>query len=157
MYPLTALRGFVLLTVSLAAAVRCQERTHASLTDANLTQLLSRPVLPAYNAPPWSRESYGLTTFAAAPPLRCFGVDAETPYDVAVLGVCHHIPRPHSFHYTVDHLLDRRSFRYYHQLPAGVSSDVLRDSVDRERTLNIPQSSLWSEWHSARLASHSCL
>ncbi|EPT03647.1 hypothetical protein FOMPIDRAFT_1158428 [Fomitopsis schrenkii] len=42
-------------------------------------------MLPAFKEP-WSRESYGLTTFAAAPPLRCFGVDSETSYDIAVLG-----------------------------------------------------------------------
>ena len=35
----------------------------------------------------WARDSWnGLTTFARAPPLRCFGADSETPYDVAVLG-----------------------------------------------------------------------
>ncbi|PCH38435.1 agmatinase [Wolfiporia cocos MD-104 SS10] len=35
----------------------------------------------------WATESWnGLTTFARSTPLRCFGVDAETPYDVAVLG-----------------------------------------------------------------------
>ncbi|KAI0753258.1 Arginase/deacetylase [Daedaleopsis nitida] len=35
----------------------------------------------------WSRMAFnGLTTFARAPPVRCFGADAETGYDVAVLG-----------------------------------------------------------------------
>ncbi|PCH36264.1 Arginase/deacetylase [Wolfiporia cocos MD-104 SS10] len=33
-----------------------------------------------------SQEWNGLTTFAGAKPLRCFGADAEVPYDVAVLG-----------------------------------------------------------------------
>lgn len=35
----------------------------------------------------WSKDSWnGLTTFAKAPPLRCFGSDAGILYDVAVLG-----------------------------------------------------------------------
>ncbi|TFY59921.1 hypothetical protein EVJ58_g5471 [Rhodofomes roseus] len=35
----------------------------------------------------WTRESWnGLTTFARSAPLRCFGVDSESPYDVAVIG-----------------------------------------------------------------------
>ena len=35
----------------------------------------------------WSRSAWnGLTTFAHAPPLRCFGEGAGVPYDVAVLG-----------------------------------------------------------------------
>ncbi|KAI0078956.1 Arginase/deacetylase [Panus rudis PR-1116 ss-1] len=35
----------------------------------------------------WSKDSWnGLTTFAKATPLRCFGRDAATLYDVAVLG-----------------------------------------------------------------------
>ena len=35
----------------------------------------------------WTRSSWhGLTTFAHAPPLRCFGEDAGVPFDVAVLG-----------------------------------------------------------------------
>lgn len=32
------------------------------------------------------REWNGLTTFAHTTPLRCFGADADVPYDVAVLG-----------------------------------------------------------------------
>lgn len=94
MCALTALRGLVLLSVSLAAVVRGQEwAVHTSPPDTNFTQLFSDPVLPAFKEP-WSRESYGLTTFAAATPLRCFGVDSETPYDVAVLGMCHRLARP---------------------------------------------------------------
>ena len=35
----------------------------------------------------WAREAYnGLTSFARAPPIRCFGADADTGYDVAVIG-----------------------------------------------------------------------
>ncbi|KAH9890635.1 Arginase/deacetylase [Cubamyces lactineus] len=35
----------------------------------------------------WERGSFhGLTTFARAAPLRCFGADADMPYDVAVVG-----------------------------------------------------------------------
>ncbi|TFY61649.1 hypothetical protein EVJ58_g4383 [Rhodofomes roseus] len=51
-----------------------------------MTEVFSYPVLPVYKEA-WTRESWnGLTTFAAATPLRCFGLDAESPYDVAVLG-----------------------------------------------------------------------
>jgi agmatinase len=36
----------------------------------------------------WSKSSWnGLTTFAGATPLRCFGGDEAIPYDVAVLGM----------------------------------------------------------------------
>lgn len=36
----------------------------------------------------WKKDSWnGLTTFAKAPPLRCFGTEAEVPFDVAVLGM----------------------------------------------------------------------
>ena len=35
----------------------------------------------------WRRTAWnGLTTFAHAPPLRCFGEEAGVPYDVAVIG-----------------------------------------------------------------------
>lgn len=35
----------------------------------------------------WARSAWnGLTTFAKSAPLRCFGVDADTGYDVAVIG-----------------------------------------------------------------------
>ncbi|KAI0718552.1 agmatinase [Cerioporus squamosus] len=35
----------------------------------------------------WTRYDFnGLTSFAHSPPVRCFGADAETEYDVAVLG-----------------------------------------------------------------------
>lgn len=37
--------------------------------------------------PSWSRERWsGLVSFAGAPPLRCWGDDAEIAYDVAVIG-----------------------------------------------------------------------
>lgn len=36
---------------------------------------------------PWSRERWnGLTSFAGAPPLRCWGDDEDVAYDVAVVG-----------------------------------------------------------------------
>lgn len=35
----------------------------------------------------WARTAWnGLTTFARAAPLRCFGVDAGAGYDVAIVG-----------------------------------------------------------------------
>lgn len=95
---------------------------HTSSPDTNLTQLFSDPVLPAFKVP-WSRESYGLTTFAAAPPLRCFGVDSETPYDVAVLGMRHYCATPQLLN-LVDHFLYRRTVRHYYKLPTGVSGRV---------------------------------
>ena len=40
----------------------------------------------------WATTSWnGLTTFAHAQPLRCFGEDAGVPYDVAVLGKHHFV------------------------------------------------------------------
>jgi agmatinase len=39
------------------------------------------------NAPPWTRESWnGLVSFARAPPLRCWGAEADVPYDIAIIG-----------------------------------------------------------------------
>jgi hypothetical protein len=39
------------------------------------------------NAPPWTRESWnGLVSFARAPPLRCWGAEADVLYDIAVIG-----------------------------------------------------------------------
>jgi hypothetical protein len=38
-------------------------------------------------APQWTRKSWnGLVTFGHAPPLRCWGVDGEEPFDIAVIG-----------------------------------------------------------------------
>ena len=34
----------------------------------------------------WDVQSWGLTTFAHTSPLRCFGGDQSTLYDVAVIG-----------------------------------------------------------------------
>jgi len=51
---------------------------------ANFTQLFASDGI--YQKA-WTRESWnGLTTFARSAPLRCFGADSESPYDVAVLG-----------------------------------------------------------------------
>ncbi|KAJ3557917.1 hypothetical protein NM688_g1211 [Phlebia brevispora] len=50
----------------------------------NFTKLFSGDVLSPNT---WTKETWnGITTFARTTPLRCFGSDSETPYDVAVLG-----------------------------------------------------------------------
>jgi len=91
MFLTSAIRSLVILSVSLAANVRGQVEewpVHAStaVPEVNMTEVFSYPMLPVHKEA-WSRESWdGLTTFAAATPLRCFGADSETPYDVAVLG-----------------------------------------------------------------------
>ena len=51
----------------------------------NFTQLFSKEFL---GPEIWSAQGMnGITTFAKAPPLRCFGSEASTKYDVAVLGM----------------------------------------------------------------------
>lgn len=50
----------------------------------NLTRLFSNELIFTDT---WTKESWnGLTTFARATPLRCFGSDAAIPFDVAVVG-----------------------------------------------------------------------
>jgi len=41
--------------------------------------------LPLFDNP-WISEYYGLTTFSGAPPQRCFGLDRDQAFDVAILG-----------------------------------------------------------------------
>ncbi|CDO68871.1 hypothetical protein BN946_scf185000.g14 [Trametes cinnabarina] len=51
----------------------------------NFTEIFA--TVPDKSNAQWERGSFhGLTTFARAAPLRCFGADADTPYDVAVVG-----------------------------------------------------------------------
>lgn len=50
----------------------------------NFTKLFSGDILSHQT---WSKESWnGLTSFAKAIPLRCFGSDSGVDYDVAVIG-----------------------------------------------------------------------
>lgn len=50
----------------------------------NITELFS---VERLNQATWTREAWnGLTTFARSAPLRCFGADEDSPYDVAVIG-----------------------------------------------------------------------
>ncbi|EMD34414.1 hypothetical protein CERSUDRAFT_97674 [Gelatoporia subvermispora B] len=52
--------------------------------DVNFTHVFAAE---SVLAEPWAKTSWnGLTTFAHADPLRCFGVESGTPYDVAILG-----------------------------------------------------------------------
>ncbi|KAI9056927.1 Arginase/deacetylase [Trametes sanguinea] len=51
----------------------------------NFTEIFA--TVPDKSNAQWERGSFhGLTTFARAAPLRCFGADADTSYDVAVVG-----------------------------------------------------------------------
>lgn len=60
--------------------------------EVNFTELFA----PSYDpksgpVSPWNQKSFtfnGITTFAGAKPVSCFGGD-DTPYDVAVLGTSH--------------------------------------------------------------------
>lgn len=53
-------------------------------SPVNFTQLFSKEILTPEI---WSAQDWnGITTFAKAQPLRCFGSDASTKYDVAVIG-----------------------------------------------------------------------
>ncbi|OSX64827.1 hypothetical protein POSPLADRAFT_1134059 [Postia placenta MAD-698-R-SB12] len=87
--PLSALIVLALTHSNSPAAAR-QEQFHTripTLLDAdavNFTKLFSSELVFRET---WSKESWnGLTTFARSTPLRCFGSDADVPYDVAVLG-----------------------------------------------------------------------
>ena len=54
--------------------------------NVNFTEVFS-PYSDALSPGKWSRESWnGMTTFAHATPLRCFGSDDGVNYDVAVIG-----------------------------------------------------------------------
>ncbi|GJE87914.1 agmatinase [Phanerochaete sordida] len=83
--PLLALLPAFLLA---RAAQQPLASTPAPAPEANLTALFA-PAADAKSGPvhAWSRETWnGLTSYAHAQPLRCFGADAGTAYDVAVLG-----------------------------------------------------------------------
>lgn len=87
--PLSALIVLALTHSNSPAAAR-QEQFHTRIptppdADAvNFTKLFSSELVFRET---WSKESWnGLTTFARSTPLRCFGSDADVPYDVAVLG-----------------------------------------------------------------------
>lgn len=76
------------LVISLAASSTADIRQYpvgiAYPAPVNYTQLFSKQLL---GPEIWSKEDWnGITSFARAQPLRCFGSDAATKYDVAVLG-----------------------------------------------------------------------
>ncbi|KAH9915809.1 agmatinase [Epithele typhae] len=59
----------------------------AHRTDVNFTELFAAYGDGLGPQTAWTRAAWnGLTTFARAPPQRCFGVDAGQPFDVAVIG-----------------------------------------------------------------------
>ncbi|KAI0956782.1 hypothetical protein AcW1_005380 [Taiwanofungus camphoratus] len=90
MFPRNTLSTLSVLALSLVHSSLGQEQFLASVpfsheNDAvNFTKLFSSELVFRET---WAKESWnGLTTFAAATPLRCFGSDGDIPYDVAVLG-----------------------------------------------------------------------
>ena len=91
----------MVLSPRLAAAALLVVHAHAVLANVQYpTSVVSSPDAASFNFTElfsgyggdlsneaWSRSAWnGLTTFAHAPPLRCFGEGAGVPYDVAVLG-----------------------------------------------------------------------
>ena len=88
--------GFLALAVSLLSDHVAAQQGHevqypaalppASNKGVNFTSLFgASSIMPGTEA--WAPQDWnGLTTFAKSTPLRCFGVDANIPYDVAVLG-----------------------------------------------------------------------
>ena len=63
-----------------------QQRGHKETVQNALTELFAAYGGDLSNEA-WRRTAWnGLTTFAHAPPLRCFGEEAGVPYDVAVIG-----------------------------------------------------------------------
>lgn len=87
--PLSALSALALALVR-SPSVLAQDQFPASIPipqgpDAtNFTKLFSSELVFRET---WAKDTWnGLTTFARAQPLRCFGSDADSPYDVAVLG-----------------------------------------------------------------------
>ena len=83
--PTTALVVAVLLLDSRAFAQQAQYTVQYPAA-VNFTKLFTGEVL---SPEVWSAEDWsGVTTFARATPLRCFGVDSAVKYDVAILGEC---------------------------------------------------------------------
>ena len=87
---LTALLGLLVSTQADAQQNPLSVPT-SEPAGVNFTRLFSNEIIFADT---WKKDTWnGLTTFARAPPLRCFGTEAEVPFDVAVLGMfLRHIP-----------------------------------------------------------------
>ncbi|OCH89089.1 agmatinase [Obba rivulosa] len=79
----------VILSLTLSVVAQQQRLVGTTLSslanqNVNFTHVFAAESVLAES---WAETSWnGLTTFARAGPLRCFGVESETPYDVAVLG-----------------------------------------------------------------------
>lgn len=76
-------------------------------------------IMPGTEA--WAPQDWnGLTTFAKTTPLRCFGVDADIPYDVAILGrmMCSLYV---SCNANISYSMARCPVRYGHELQARVN------------------------------------
>lgn len=56
--------------------------------NAELEALLAADKqLSAFASPGWSKDAWkGLVTFGLAPPARCWGVDRDVSFDIAVIG-----------------------------------------------------------------------
>ena len=88
----TKLTTVVVLALALAGShvygqqqvLASSHRVHTN-GPVNITELFS---VERLNQATWTREAWnGLTTFARSAPLRCFGADEDSPYDVAVIGM----------------------------------------------------------------------
>ncbi|KAI0345189.1 agmatinase [Trametopsis cervina] len=75
----------VLFALVLSASAEVQHPVGIAYpTPINFTDLFTSEVIAPHV---WAKEDWnGITTFAKAQPLRCFGSDSDTKYDVAVLG-----------------------------------------------------------------------
>lgn len=81
---LTALLGLLVSTQAYAQQNPLSVTTTAP-AEVNFTRLFSNEIIFADT---WQKDTWnGLTTFARAPPLRCFGAESNVPFDVAVLGM----------------------------------------------------------------------
>jgi agmatinase len=89
----TFFRALVVALLVSAAPVRGEQTPlgpKGAESEPDYSQLFSTGAqLPGgqYAPQKWTRESWtGLTTFARAPPLRCWGAEKDVPFDVAVIG-----------------------------------------------------------------------
>ena len=80
-----------ILSAGLALPVACAEQTPMATrpgrSTVDLAELFGLGANNVPDRPLWSRERWnGLVSFAGAPPLRCWGVENEVAFDVAVIG-----------------------------------------------------------------------
>ncbi|EIN09871.1 Arginase/deacetylase [Punctularia strigosozonata HHB-11173 SS5] len=66
--------------------VRAESRHGGSSHGTNFANVFSNGDPRQSMSQAWSQDSWGLLTFARSTPSRCWGADANVPYDVAVIG-----------------------------------------------------------------------